>query len=86
MAIKPVESESDLPSRENNDSFWIKRIFKFTLLVVALVVIVIVAGLFCHTLITDPTYRNGTLVIVQQQLGTIVGFVIAILGLKTWGG
>lgn len=76
-----LESESDLPSKQQNDHFWIGRIIKFTILAIGVFGLFFIAGCFFYEIWTNSDFKTTLLEHIVQELSTILIAGASILGI-----
>ena len=74
------QSDNDLQSKEENDHFLVKRIFKFFILSLVIVVIAVLTVYFLKEVHTNANFRDLLLDNIVRELSTIAISAIAILG------
>lgn len=76
------ELSSDQQLKEQNDTFWIKRILKWVLAGVLYASILVVFFFFVRELIVNEVFRMAILDTVWREMSTIIIAVFAILGIR----
>lgn len=75
------QSDSDLPTKAENDHFWIGRIVKFAVLAISVFGLFFVAGIFFFEIWTNSSFKSSLLNAIVQELSTIAIAGGSILGI-----
>ncbi|MFW5720246.1 MAG: hypothetical protein ACOCXT_04445 [Candidatus Dojkabacteria bacterium] len=81
IVITSEEQFEQIKLTELRDDFWIKRIFKFSLLCTAVLMLLSISILFIVQLIVNNEFRENILEIIQSNLPAIVVTGLSILGI-----
>lgn len=77
----PYADDRDISRRQASDDFWIRRIFKFAVLAVAIGVLLILASVFCIELVQNNQFRQSVVKLLRDNLVGIVVAGLAIIGI-----
>ncbi len=81
IVITSEEQFEQIKLKELRDDFWIKRIFKFSLLCTAVLVLVTISILFIVQISINNEFRESILEVIQENLPAIVVTGLSILGI-----
>lgn len=79
---RPVTNDDDLVQKSKRDDFWIRRIFRYALLVCAVIILTVITAVLCYALIQNAAFRNTVLDNVKNNMVGIILGVAAILGVN----